>query len=264
MGIGLILQLLATLLLGGIAFVIIDRKLGQLRYARRHTVPGDEVPGEAEQIYAIADDMLGMPFVYMRLALFGILMLFGLMVINNINETYRPWNFTGCALIILLATMLLRWKVVLGAMLAGSFENWLASTKEKPEDLTEGALEGLYFLLKAMGYAIVGVWILSIILALVPFKDAPMTFPLLLLGSCGFLLYTALRGWKSAVWVRDILILGIFLGVIALGIAIYFDLSLSSVTTYLTGFNLPLRPILFLALLGAGIYFVNTNKKRGR
>jgi hypothetical protein len=177
---------------------------------------------------------------------------------------YAVWNWLPCILIALVAIKMLRWQIVLGVMLAGSVEDWLASTKEKPEDLTEGALEGLYFFLKAVGYTIVGVWILSIILALVPFGHAPKAFPLLLLGGCGFFLYSALRGFKGVVWLRDSFVTAIFLGLFVLGTTIYFGLSWADVKDLLATYDLSPSSIVIFSVIAVGIYLYNLDEKEGQ
>ncbi len=248
-------------LLSATAFVFLDRKLAALGYTRRRPATITPPPvGEGAMIMRIIDYYFKMPFRLVRWTLLFILILPATMFFVNIKG-YAEWNLIATVLIVLVTIKLFRWQTILGVMLAGSVEDWLASTKEKPEDLTEGALEGLGYFLKAMGYTIVGVWILSIILAFVPFKETPTAFPLLLLGACGFFLYSTLQGFKGVAWIRHGIIMIIFLSVFALGIKTYFGLSLADVKNILASYNLSLSSIGIFGLVGTGIYLYFNEKE---
>jgi predicted secreted protein len=183
------------------------------------TFLNEGVMGEGEKIYNTASNYFEQPFVYARMALYMVLILIPFMFFLNIKG-YQDVNFIFCGLIVILAiTMAMRWQVVLTVMGLGSLENLLKSTKEHPEDVSKGAIEGLNYFVKTIASVIMLVWISSVILSIFSWETAPGAFWLLLLGLAGFYIYSAIQGYPRWKLLMDVPIMGLFLYVAFIGIA---------------------------------------------
>jgi hypothetical protein len=226
------------------------------------------VMGETEQIWEIAKYWLELGFTYARIACYGVFVLVPLMIGINIYDqgAYMGWNLGFTILIMLLAVkMVLRWDVFFGSLGLGGIVAVLQSTETDQKDVTIGALKGLMVLLKITGGVIVAVWLLSIALSVVSWHENPHALLMIAIGLSGYYIFTTLRGHNHFWWLLDFPVIAIFLGVAAYGGALQVGIDLTGiipdVKAWLQDHNLTFGSIVFLCLIGAGVYFI-TNKDR--
>lgn len=188
---------------------------------------------EIEDVLGEALYWLDVPFAGARTVLILLLALVPAMFVLNIYG-YGKWNFGFSVLVVLLAIkVFVRWYIVLAAMGLGWGYAFFASTKEKQFDLTVGALNGLRGMLRGIAGTFVVVLLLSIVTAIVPWANWPMSFWLLLIGFSGMFLYSFANSFKSVRWVQHIFIFGIFIAVIVMGVMPIFGLTAAGGTSIL-------------------------------
>jgi hypothetical protein len=209
------LILVVGVVIAGIILAYVADKLFLLKLKRRAELELEEtmvpVMGEGEKLFKTVSHYLEYPFAVAREVLYLTCFLLPLMLLVNVLgfKEYNLW-FSGLIILFAIRTVV-RHPMLLGVMGLGVLENFLASTDEKPEDLSKGALEGLAFFAKLLCVIILAVWFSSIILSVLPFEKAPLTFFGFLLSICGIYIYAYLRmipTWRMA---QHVMILGPFI-----------------------------------------------------
>lgn len=285
MGFGLALLIAGILLLCAAAYAvdvfIIGAEMRRIRRLIETELRARYAPamGEFEQIYQMFEHFMAQPFTYARMACYAVIVLLPIVFILNVMYAgaYMHYNFVFCiVIVIMMVKMGLRFEVILGALGLGGLTAILQSKEGDEKDISIGALKGLQALAKVMGTIVVGVWMISIILSLVPFHDSPASFWIGLISLFGMQIWSAVRGYKRVEWLLDAVVLIFFLGTLAFAVSNWLHLDWAPFMGYL-GNQIPrhagkvnfsaivhtLGSVGMLAILGFGIYFyiIKTEKE---